>query len=84
MCNSKDFELISTQTDLIHRSTNKFQCSKAINGLHFTNPRPKIDDIGKFYISEYKFTRKFQNLDSLETYSKIVKLKIIYVSLFFS
>ena len=57
LCGSSKHEPIACQTDLLHRTTEKFftvvRCCDC--GLHFTNPRPTKEEIGKFYASDYSF-----------------------------
>ena len=50
LCNSSDYELFASQTDLMHKSTKKFfnvvSCKNC--GLKFTNPRPTKGSISNF------------------------------------
>ena len=59
LCGSQRYNKVAEQTDLLHKSTTeKFtvvRCAEC--GLHFTNPRPSIEEIGRFYSSEYGFHR---------------------------
>ena len=59
LCSSKKNENVAEQNDLLHKTTDKtfsvVRCTEC--GLHFTNPRPSIDEIGKFYSTEYGFHR---------------------------
>lgn len=57
LCGGTALETVTQQTDILHKTTDeKFSivCCKEC-GLHFLNPRPTRDEIGKFYSSEYSF-----------------------------
>ncbi len=56
-CQSNEYKSIVTQTDILHNSTNTYfnivECK--ICGLNFTNPRPSINEIHKYYPKNYAF-----------------------------
>ena len=58
-CNTKEHKIICTQTDIVHKTSNDFfqivECAKC--GLNFTNPRPKENEISKFY-PEKRFLKR--------------------------
>jgi len=60
LCGSKNHTAITTQTDLIHKSTKQFftivECQEC--GLNFTNPRPSATEIGDFYTESYSYHSK--------------------------
>ena len=49
LCGSDDSEKVAEQTDLLHKTTSEiFSVVRCNNcGLHFTNPRPDINEIGR-------------------------------------
>ena len=52
LCSSKEIELFIKSMDY-STSKEKFNISNCKEcGFHFTNPRPKESDIGKYYISD--------------------------------
>ena len=81
LCNSHDYELIASQTDLLHKRTkrifNVVSCKKC--GLKFTNPRPTKKSISNFYISEYSYHQKISKykLTLRKFISKLVELKFV-------
>ena len=88
LCNSNDYNFISSQTDIIHKSTQQFfnvvRCNKC--GLKFTNPRPTYDSIGNYYISEYNYYQKISILKIIfrKIVSRLVRIKIFNLfSIFF-
>lgn len=56
-CNSNELKTVAHQKDVIHNTSNELfsvvRCLKC--NLHFTNPRPNKDEIGKYYSSDYGF-----------------------------
>ena len=56
-CGSDEYVTVCEQTDIIHRVTSQiFSVVKCNNcGLHFTNPRPALRDIGDYYSNNYSF-----------------------------
>ncbi len=56
-CNSSNYKIITNSKDLIHNTSNEIfsivECLKC--GLNFTNPRPPITEIDKYYSSDYSF-----------------------------
>lgn len=56
-CGSAESQVVARQTDLLHRTTDEVfsivRCSQC--GLHYTNPRPRPDEIGRYYASGYAF-----------------------------
>jgi len=56
-CGCKKTRTVTRQTDLIHKTTNFFfnivKCKNC--GLHFTNPRPNLKNIGKYYPKSYSY-----------------------------
>ena len=56
-CKSSNYKIVATQTDIVHSTTsilfNIVQCKEC--GLNFTNPRPSINEIYKFYPKNYAF-----------------------------
>lgn len=56
-CGETDQEQIVDQTDLLHKTTNEVfsivRCKAC--GLHFLNPRPSKEEIGKYYSQTYSF-----------------------------
>jgi SAM-dependent methyltransferase len=59
-CKSSNYKIVATQTDIVHGTTNNFfnivECKDC--GLNFTNPRPSINEIHKFYPKNYDFFKK--------------------------
>ena len=57
LCNSKDYFLIAQGKDDLHKKSNTIfnivECRKC--GLSFTNPRPDINEIHKYYSLNYSF-----------------------------
>ena len=88
LCNSSDFKIIASQTDLIHKTTSKYfnvvSCNKC--GLKFTNPRPTIDTIGNFYASEYNYYKKISNFKIIfrKLISRFIKIKFVSILSIFS
>ena len=56
-CGSNDYKTIIKQRDLIHRTSEELfeivECQEC--GLNYTNPRPQIDEIQKYYSEDYAF-----------------------------
>jgi len=56
-CECEKTIIVAKQTDLIHKTTfffyNIVKCKKC--GLHFTNPRPSLKNIGKYYPKSYSY-----------------------------
>ena len=59
-CKSVKHKIVATQTDIVHHETNInfniVECEGC--GLNFTNPRPTINEIHKFYPKNYAFFKK--------------------------
>lgn len=57
LCSSEQHEPIARQTDRLHGTTEEvFTIVRCVGcGLHFTNPRPTPEDIGRYYASSYAF-----------------------------
>jgi len=57
LCGGTKFDEIFRQTDIIHHTTDEMfyvvRCKEC--GLHFLNPRPNKDEIGRYYTSSYAF-----------------------------
>ena len=67
LCDSKDYKIIASSKDFIHKTSNlTFQIVECIScGLSYTNPRPSIIEIEKYYSPNYSFFKddnKFKNL----------------------
>lgn len=56
-CGSAESDVVARQTDRLHRTTDEvFSIVRCRNcGLHYTNPRPRPDEIGRYYSAEYAF-----------------------------
>lgn len=56
-CGSDKFEKVTSQTDILHKTTKDFfnivECSQC--KLNFLNPRPTPHEIGAYYAGEYSF-----------------------------
>jgi SAM-dependent methyltransferase len=56
-CGSAEHAQVVRQTDLLHRTTDEVfsivRCTTC--GLHFLNPRPDREEIGKYYSEKYSF-----------------------------
>jgi SAM-dependent methyltransferase len=56
-CGSHQYVTVAKQTDLIHSTTTEYfqivQCVAC--GLNFTNPRPAVGEIDKYYSAHYSF-----------------------------
>lgn len=56
-CGSGKSDFVTRQTDLLHKTTDEFfsivRCRNC--GLHYTNPRPNTEEIGRYYSSGYAF-----------------------------
>ena len=56
-CGNIESTLVARQTDKLHNTTdyvfNIVRCSSC--GLHYTNPRPSADEIGRYYSTSYSF-----------------------------
>ncbi len=57
ICGSTDAEEVTSQTDILHKTTTEVftvvRCRGC--GLQFLNPRPSRDEIGRYYSDEYSF-----------------------------
>lgn len=66
-CDSEENKFIAQSKDLIHKTSKDIfkivQCTKC--GLHFTNPRPTINEIKKYYSSNYSFFKDDNILKNL-------------------
>jgi SAM-dependent methyltransferase len=56
-CGSAEATVVARQTDLLHRTTEKFfnivRCADC--GLQYTNPRPPASEMGHYYADGYSF-----------------------------
>ncbi len=56
-CGSHEAAAVTRQTDKLHRTTDEIftivRCLKC--GLHYTNPRPPANEIGRYYADTYEF-----------------------------
>lgn len=56
-CGSKNYNIVTQQTDLIHKTTQDYfsivECNNC--GLNYTNPRPSIDEMQDYYSKSYAF-----------------------------
>ena len=68
LCGSKNYKIVTTQTDLIHETTKDYfsivECEDC--GLNYTNPRPSPEEIGAFYPKSYTF----HHVSGLRTFIK--------------
>lgn len=57
LCGSLKYTILFHQKDLVHNTTNeKFQIVRCMNcGLHYLNPRPKQNEMARYYSGEYPF-----------------------------
>jgi hypothetical protein len=57
LCGSKNYKTVTTQTDLIHKSTKDYfsivECEDC--GLNYTNPRPSPEEMDAFYTKSYTY-----------------------------
>lgn len=67
-CNSNNYNLITSQRDIVHKSSNKIfnivECS--ICKLNYTNPRPNINEIKKYYVKNYNFYSQYRWIDKFK------------------
>lgn len=56
-CGSREATAVARQTDFLHRTTDEVFTIVRCNGcgLHYTNPRPAPDEIGRYYAEAYSF-----------------------------
>ena len=81
-CNSSNLKFVTKSKDFIHKISDQVfsivECKKC--GLNFTNPRPTISEINKYYSSHYSF---FKNDNPLKSFFRIFLLgyqkKLFYV-----
>lgn len=56
-CGCAESEVVARQTDLLHRTTDEVfsivRCEGC--GLRYTNPRPGLEEIGRYYAADYAF-----------------------------
>lgn len=66
-CGGTKFENVTTQTDILHKSTSEYftivECTQC--KLNFLNPRPSMGEIGKYYIGSYSFHQSVSKLKTL-------------------
>lgn len=57
LCGSANTVAVAHQTDKLHRTTDKiFTIVRCVGcGLHYTNPRPSVAEIGRYYADDYAF-----------------------------
>ncbi len=57
LCGSEKHEPVARQTDRLHRATEEiFTIVRCVEcGLHYTNPRPTLAEIGRYYAAGYAF-----------------------------
>ena len=70
-CSSAENKIITTQTDIIYKTTSKnFNVVECLNcGLNFVNPRPSEEEIGDYYKTDYQFHKS-------SSYFKVLLRKI--------
>ena len=56
-CGGGEYVTVARQTDIIHRTTVEMFSIVSCNGcgLHYLNPRPTRDEIGRYYAEQYSF-----------------------------
>lgn len=66
-CNSTEYKIVAVSKDYIHKTSNDiFQIVECLKcGLNFTNPRPSIAEIKKYYSSNYSFFKDDNKLKNL-------------------
>lgn len=56
-CGSSECTTVAKQTDKLHQTTDEaftiVRCAAC--GLHYTNPRPSVNEIGRYYAEDYSF-----------------------------
>ena len=56
-CGEREYTAVTRQTDILHRTTEEVFTIVSCNrcGLHYLNPRPTRDEIGRYYAEQYSF-----------------------------
>ena len=56
-CGEREYTPVTRQTDILHRTTEEMFTIVSCNrcGLHYLNPRPTRDEIGRYYAEQYSF-----------------------------